>query len=239
MSYARTATGAFVRGFATTITPALTGYSVGHLLLAATGGVMNTGSAPAATIGAWTRISPNSIANHTSLYATIAATTSDTMPPFAWADFCWAVAWAVSGNPGTLTGITDGSKEGGANNTTNAGFTTSTGSFTPTGSNRYVVHIANKNKTAASNSTVFSAASGFSIIAQSIGTSTAPAAIISEWFQSTAALVDTSPCTGTVPDAAVQVTQGIKIAFIPSVTAFAPYPTLRRQIIHHTEYTFD
>lgn len=238
MTYARVATGAFVRGYNTTITPALTGYAIGNLLLAATGVTMNAGAIPAATIGNWTRVSPITNATHTLLYASIALTTADAMPGFLWSDSCWAKAWAVSGNPGTLTGIVDNSKDGAANNTRDAGFTTTAGSFTPGGSNRYVVHVANKNKTSASNATVFSPASGFTLIDQSVPTS-GPAAIIGEWFQSTAALVGTTACVGTVADASVQATQGFKIAFVPGVASFAPYPSLRRQVIQHTESIFD
>lgn len=239
MTYARTATGGFARGYATTLTPVLTGYGVGNLLLAATGGFLNTGAIPAATIGNWTRVSPITNATHTLLYATIALTTSDAMPPFTWTDFCWAKAWAVSGNPGTLTGIVDGSKDGQVNNASSAGFTTTTGSFTPTGAGRYVVHVANKDKTSASNASVFAAANGFTLIDQSVGSNTQPAAIISEWFQGSATTVDTSGCVGSVADAASQTTQGIKIAFIPGVAGFSPYPRYRPQTTYEPVYIID
>lgn len=232
---ARTATGAFVRGFNTTITPTLTGYGIGDTLFAASGVLLNAGVAPPSTIGAWTLVSPITFATHTVLYTTTAVTTSDAMPGFAWSDFCWAKAWAVSG----LAGTVNSSRNGASNQTSAAGGTSNTGSFTPTNSGCYLVHIGNKNKTSASNATLFSASNGFSIFDQSVGTSTAPAAIIAEWFQSTPAVVDTSSFAGSVADATSQPTQGIKIAFNPGVASFAPYPQPLRFTIYDTEYTFD
>lgn len=227
----RVATGAPVRAYNTTITPTLTGYQAGDMLFVATGCLLNTGAAPAATIGAWTRSSPNSFATHTSLYNTIAQTTNDAMPGLTWADWCWAIAWAVRGI--ATTSYVNSSREGAANSTANAGSTTNTGSFTPTADNCYVVHVANKNKTSASDATVFSAATGFSIISQSVAAGVRPAFIISEWFQSTKALIDTSACPGSVADASTQPTQGIKIAFNPGsgTPAFAPYPPRRKTSI--------
>jgi hypothetical protein len=239
MTAVRVATGAPVRAFNTTITPALTGYPVGALLLVATGCLLNTGTAPAATIGNWTRSSPNTFATHTSLYTTIAQTTSDLMPPLAWADWCWAIAWAVTGI--ATTSYVNSSREGFSNQTTNAGSTSNTGSFTPTADNCYCVHIANKNKTSASDATVFSAASGFSIITQSVAASVRPAFIISEWFQSTKALIDTSSCVGTVGDGTTQPTQGIKIAFNPGAgtPTFAPYPPRRASAVFTPYDTYE
>lgn len=225
MSIIRIATGSEVRGFNTTITPVLSGYQAGDLLFVATGGYMNTGVAPAATIGNWTRSSPNSFATHTSLYNTVALSTNDAMPALAWGDWCWAIAWAVRGL--ASSSYVNSSREGASNSTFAAGSTTNTGSFTPTADNCYVVHVANKNKTSTSDSTHFTAANGFSIITQSVGASLRPAYILSEWFQSTKSLVDTSSCAGSVADGSAQATQGIKIAFNPATATFAPYPPQR------------
>lgn len=237
MTIVRVATGAPVRAFNTTITPTLTGYPIGARLFVATGGLLNTGVAPAATIGAWTRDSPNSFATHTSLYSTVAVTTSDAMPALTWADWCWAIAWAVTGI--AASSYVNSSREGAANQTTNAGLTTNTGSVTPTADNCYCLHIANKNKTSASDTTTFSAASGFSIITQSVAAGVRPAFIISEWFQSTRALIDTSGCIGSVADGSAQPTQGIKIAFNPAAATFAPYPPQRDSAVFTPYDTYE
>ncbi len=236
MSYARRVTGSVARGFNTTLSPTLTGYLVGDLLLYATGVNLNTGSVPGTPSG-WSKYA-TSIVTHTILWYTIATSTSMTIPTVTWGGFCWAMLWAVSGNQNTVTGIITGGSDRETNNTIDAGSTA--GAFTPSQNSSYVVHVANKNKTSTSDATVFSPAAGFSILQQDVGTGTRPAMIISDWIQGAAASVNANAATGSIGDSTAQANDGIKVAFAPgSAVAYAPNPTHKMQRVYEPIYVHD
>ena len=213
--WARSATGTYVyTSTGGNITPTLTGYSVGDLLLVGT--AEGPGTDTIADPAGWTRLSPNNRARQLVLFGKLAASTADTLPTVQWSsstsNHAWIIAMAYSGAPATLTGIVDASGDNESTNTQNIGGVF--GTVTPAQSNDLVIRIGVKNKTSASNGTTFTPPANFTSIAQQAPNSLAACGVWEEWIQTTATAVPSSASVGSLADATAQAFESVVVCLI-------------------------
>jgi hypothetical protein len=213
------------------LTPALTGYAIGDLLLYFT--AEGPGSDTLTTPSGWTRLNANNRAKQIAVFGKIAASTSESIPSVQWSvnisNQAFAVVHAYRGTKSDLSSIIDnaGASSIDVETTSAANCGGSFGTFTPATAGCLILHFGVKIKTSASDATVFTPPDSFSAVTTVIQAGSRCAYLVEEWIQTTAAAVSGSAASGSVSDATAQSTEGCKFALLAAPTAnFTAGPTV-------------
>lgn len=185
------------------VTPVAPAFSAGKGVIVFTGEHYGTDSITAPGVP-WVELSAN-VNSNLRAFAIISATGAEAMPTFNWGatNPGWAVAAVVDGlDPGLLAGFTPGDRQ--VNSTVSIFGPAS--SKTPSVNGCINFLFGAKNKTSASNTTVFTPPSGFTLGLSDIPSGGASAAVAIAYQIQTAAttLASGQTITGSVADAAVQ-----------------------------------
>lgn len=213
--------GAFVTtGAAAAITPVPPAYLAHDTLLYFTG--CGIGSATIATPGGWTLYSKNNLSKQIMCFGIADATGSDTIPSVTWSGGnSWACIGVYRGMLLDSVLILDGNLDkNGSNAKDIVGMVSS---FGPAVDGEVVIQFGEKNKTATSNTTVFTAPASFLVAATNVpGGGSLPAVAICEWIQGTKTSVPAASIVGSVADGTAQTTQGSMFLLKPAAGAGPP-----------------
>jgi hypothetical protein len=221
MAITRISYGAFRNIFSAANQPVAGTFAAGDFIFVFTGEFIGTDLL--STPSGFTLESPNSLAKQTAVFGLQSVTGSEAMPSMTWgSQFSWAIVGVYRGL-NNLTVVASGDRQ--SNQTTS--IIGPSLAITPPVSGCLALFVASKDKTSASDSSTFSAPSGFTVAAQQTQAGAKTANIICEWIQTAATTIAAnSAVTGSVADATAQPSQGIIIVLEPATSVQTPSRSL-------------
>lgn len=208
------------------VTPAAGGaYNAGDLLIYSTGEYQGSDvlSFPDSS---WTLWSLNSAVKSQQVYVKVAGSSSETIPTVTWSasNPSWAQLSTLTGAQLTSPLSSSPSPERGSSASQN--ITGPVASQTPSVNGAILWFVGERNKTATSDGTVYSAPSNWTIAAQSAPNGNRASVVIGYWIQTTATAYATNlTFSGSKADGSNQSMQSTLVGFEPAI-AVVPFPPM-------------
>lgn len=229
-------TGVFHNVFNAANTAVAKPFVTGTGLVLVSGEYMGADATPS-TPASWTKLSPGVNANQIAAWGFTSVTGSEAIPPITWGNqTSWAIVLNWLGLMAMATAV-DSAGTGDRVSTTTTNIVGPTSAKVPSQSGSLVLLVGQKDKLAASNTTTFTAPSGFTMLAQQTLSGTSLAVCLAYQIQTAIATIPGNlSFVGSAADGSAQSMQGVLITLKPAIATFAPPPPQRNQRVHHTLY---